>query len=39
MEMGWPNQLDVRVDGKACEAFTLGGSPGQAVLQQFARRG
>ena len=39
MGMGWPQQLDVRLDGKLLKRFTVGGrAPGPARRGQLCRR-
>lgn len=40
MGMGWPQQLDVRVDGKLVKRFTVGGkAPGTAAAASYAGDG
>ena len=40
MGMGWPQQLDVRLDGRLLERFTVGGDvPGRPVAASYAGAG
>ena len=40
MGMGWPQQLDVRLDGKLLERFTVGGTaPGRPAASSYAGDG
>ena len=32
MGMGWPQQIDVRIDGELMHRFTIGGAPGTPAV-------